>query len=190
MQKPATDGGGAARRAPRVRATGWPLALSGRTEMAFMWKNGMQTLRSLNVRSLWGPLIGLGFGVDGFMRSACPRTRGLASARVSWPLLLRLLATLLGPMSVMSDLRGDLRHLELLKTWPVKGGALIRGEMLWPAVLLTVLAWLALACGAILSVAAFPRMDRRSCAYRCGRRPSSWRRRSSSRSTRSTTRPP
>jgi hypothetical protein len=56
----------------------------------------------------------------------------------------------------MSDLRGDLRHMELLKTWPVKGGALIRGEMLWPALLLTMLAWLAFACGTILSVTAFP----------------------------------
>jgi ABC-2 type transport system permease protein len=142
--------------APRVRAAGWPLALSGRTEMAFMWKNGVQTLRSLNFTSLWAPLIGLGFGMTGFT-IAMSRTRGLASAMCFVAFFLMMGTTLLGPMSVMSDLRGDLRHLELLKTWPVKGAALIRGEMLWPAALLTVLAWFALTCGAVLSVTAFPR---------------------------------
>jgi ABC-2 type transport system permease protein len=141
---------------PQVRAAAWPLALSGRTEMAFMWKNGVQTLRSLNFGSMWGAMIGLGFGMTGFT-IAMSRTRGLASAICFVALFLAVAATLFGPMSVMNDLRGDLRHLELLKTWPVKGGALIRGEMLWPAVLLTVLAWFALVCSAILSVTAFPR---------------------------------
>ena len=122
-----------------------------------MWKNGMQTVRSLNIGSLWGPLFGLGFGLTGFS-VAMSRTRGFASAMCITALMLAAAIVVAGPMSVMSDLRGDLRHLELLKTWPVKGGALIRGEMLWPAMLLTVLAWLALACGAILSVGAFPRL--------------------------------
>ena len=125
--------------------------------MAFMWKNGMQTVRSMNIRSLWGPLIGLVWGVTGFT-IAMSQTRGLASATCLMVLFIAAAATLLGPMSVMSDLRGDLRHLELLKTWPVKGSALIRGEMLWPAVLLTVMAWLCLTCGAVLSVVAFPQL--------------------------------
>ena len=156
MQKPSAERRRRRVAAPRVRATGWPLALSGRTEMAFMWKNGMQTVRSLNFSTLWGPLIGVAWGMT-FFAIAMSRTRGLASASCFVALFVAAAATLLGPMSVMSDLRGDLRHLELLKTWPVKGGALIRGEMLWPAVLLTVIAWLALVCGAVLSVTAFPR---------------------------------
>jgi hypothetical protein len=157
IQKPVTDRRRRRVAAPQVRATAWPLALSGRTEMAFMWKNGMQTVRSLNISSLWGPIIGLGFGLTGFT-IGMSRTRGLAAAMCLVALLLAVAMALLGPMSVMSDLRGDLRHMELLKTWPVKGGALIRGEMLWSAVLLTVLGWLALACAAILSAAAFPQL--------------------------------
>ncbi len=47
--------------------------------------------------------------------------------------------------SVRSDLRGDLRHLDVLKTWPVKSAAVIRGEMLWPTLSLTLCAWFALA---------------------------------------------
>ena len=42
-------------------------------------------------------------------------------------------AILLAPQIVRMDLRQDLRHLELLKTWPVKAAAVVRGEMLWPA---------------------------------------------------------
>ena len=30
-----------------------------------------------------------------------------------------------------------LRHLELLKTWPVKASAVVRGEMVWPGVAIT-----------------------------------------------------
>ena len=40
--------------------------------------------------------------------------------------------------SLRIDLRQDLRHLELLKTWPVKASAVVRGEMLWPGVVITV----------------------------------------------------
>ena len=156
MQKPSTERRRRRVAAPRVRAAGWPLALSGRTEMAFMWKNGMQTLRSMNISSLWGPILGVIWGITAFT-IAMSRTRGLASATCFVALFIAAAATLLGPMSVTSDLRGDLRHMELLKTWPVRGGALVRGEILWPAVLLTAFAWLALVCGAVLSVTAFPR---------------------------------
>ena len=122
-----------------------------------MWKNGMQTIRGLNIGSIWGPVIGFAVGITGFT-FAMSQTRGLASAVCLAALVFAAATTLLAPMSVMSDLRGDLRHLEVLKTWPVKGSALIRGEMLWPAALLTLVAWLALACGAILSTAGFPRL--------------------------------
>jgi len=139
----------------RVRGAGWPLALSGRTEMAFMWKNGTQTMRALNLQSLWGPMIGVGFGLLGFT-AAMSQTRGLASAVCLASLMLAGATVVAGPMSVMSDLRGDLRHLELLKTWPVRGAALVRGEILWPASLVTGVASLALLFGAMLSFSAFP----------------------------------
>ena len=84
-----------------------------------MWKNGMQTARSINISSLWGPLVGLVFGLGGFT-VAMSQTRGLASAACLAALALAAATTVFGPLSVMTDLRGDLRHLELLKTWPVK----------------------------------------------------------------------
>jgi ABC-2 type transport system permease protein len=82
--------------------------------------------------------------------------RGPAAALCLMALLASTFSILLGPQAMRSDLRGDLQHLELLKTWPVKAAAVLRGEMLWPAMLLTVCAWFALLCGTILSAAAFP----------------------------------
>ena len=53
------------------------------------------------------------------------------------------IAVLLGPQMLRNDLRQDLARLPLLKTWPVSGAALIRGEVLAPTVVATSFAWLA-----------------------------------------------
>jgi hypothetical protein len=83
---------------------------------------------------------------------------GLAPAVCFAALMMAGFATMIGPGSVMGDLRGDLRHLEVLKTWPVKASALLRGELLWPGVLISACAWLALTCAVVLSGTAFPRV--------------------------------
>ena len=142
---------------PRQRSAGWPLALSGGTETALMWKNATATLRGTNFKSLLPPLVGLSFGIVG-MTAGISRARGLAPAMCFVAMVFGVATPLFGPLSLMNDLRGDLSHLEVLKTWPVKGGALIRGEMLWPGMLLTAGSWLAFVAAAILSSAAFPQV--------------------------------
>jgi hypothetical protein len=52
-------------------------------------------------------------------------------------------------------MRQDLSHLELLKTWPVKASAVVRGELVWPGALLTGATWLCLAFALFLSTAIF-----------------------------------
>jgi ABC-2 type transport system permease protein len=141
--------------APRVRAAGWVLPLIGRTETVFLWKNGMRTLREINLKSLI-PLAAItAYAVVG---AKFWMSRGVASAVCVAALLLAAGMTLLAPGNVMSDLRGDLRHIEVLKTWPVKGSAVIRGQMLWPGSLLTVCVWFLLSCASVVSGAAFPRL--------------------------------
>jgi hypothetical protein len=49
-----------------------------------------------------------------------------------------------------NDLRQDLTRLAVLKSWPVSGASIVRGELLAPALLLSVLEWLLLGAGAIL----------------------------------------
>jgi ABC-2 type transport system permease protein len=148
-------------RAPRVRATRWSLPLTGPTEAVFLWKNGMQTLRSTGLGTVLPYvflLVVLSLVVAVTVWMSDTETRGPAAALCSVALFLAAFSILFGPLSVRGDLRGDLRHLELLKTWPVNAPAVIRGEMLWPATVLTACAWFAFLCATILSAAAYPQL--------------------------------
>ena len=62
---------------------------------------------------------------------------------------------MLGPQILRVDLRQDLRHLEVLKTWPVRPSAVVRGEIIWPMAVLTAVAWGALGLALFLSAAVF-----------------------------------
>jgi len=148
----------ASRRSVSARSAGWPLAISGSTETAMMWKNAMKTLRGTNLKAMLPPLAGVTFGVAA-MTAGVSQARGLAVAMCLVALVFAVAAPLLGPLSVMNDLRGDLRHLEVVKTWPVKGGAFLRGEILWPGLLLTAGSWLAFIVTTMLSFAAFPQIS-------------------------------
>jgi hypothetical protein len=69
---------------------------------------------------------------------------------------LAAMAVLLGPQMMRNDLRQDLARLALLKTWPVRGAALIRGEVLGPTVVVTAFAWLFLLIAAVLGAGLSP----------------------------------
>jgi hypothetical protein len=138
---------------PRVRAARWRLPPTGPTETVFFWKNAMEALRRLKLGSLVPIAVLIVYAVVG-AREGFSTT--FAAAVCLGGLILAAFVILIGPGSVMNDLRGDLRHLELLKTWPVRGSALLRGEMLWPAALVSASAWAALTCAFALSGAAFP----------------------------------
>jgi ABC-2 type transport system permease protein len=140
---------------PRVRAAAWSLPLSGRIETLFLWKNAMQTLRGANIRVLF--IVNL-VVVAAAARVSTTGPSEPAEALCAVALFVSAFSIVLGPQSVRSDLRGDLRHLELLKTWPVNAAAVVRGEMLWPAMLLTVCAWFGLLCATLLAAAAFPQL--------------------------------
>jgi Putative ABC exporter len=144
---------------PRLRAAGWSLAPSGRTEALFFWKNGLQTLRgtSLGMLLQYGtPMILLGV-TFGSLQMDEVEAQGLAAAFSTFALVVAVFVVFFGPQIMLADLRTDLRHLELLKTWPVRPADVVRGELLWPGTVVTFFGWLALACGAAFSGPAFPR---------------------------------
>jgi hypothetical protein len=146
--------------APRARNVGWTLGLLGRTETVFLWKNAMQTLRGANMMTVLpfvAPAIVLAV-TGATARMSATGARGPAASLAIASLVVAAFSALLGPQAIRTDLRGDLRHLDVLKTWPVKSAAVIRGEMLWPAVLLTLCAWFALLCATVFSAAAVPTM--------------------------------
>jgi len=127
---------------PRVRpATAAPFRLSieGRPEMAILWKNLISVGRYVSLRTLFRflPL----FFVFGVMLTRGSRG-GVGSALTGVCALVYFMTIFLGPQLARNDLRQDLRNLDVLKTWPVSGATIVRGEVLAPAVLLTVIAWL------------------------------------------------
>jgi len=141
----------------RARSVGWQLALSGRPESMFAWKNAMQMLRGTTSAAALryiAPAVGVGVGASSAVMAAT-RASGAAAAIGSMALAAAAFAIVLGPQVARSDLREDLLHLELLKTWPVPPAAVVRGEMLAPAMALTLVAWSAIACALVLSAAAF-----------------------------------
>jgi hypothetical protein len=150
----------ARRSAPRARAAGWTLPLTGAAEGIFVWKNGMQMLRASDAMVLRMALpiaaavIGLTFGV-----LAANRLRGAAGIVTSFSLAVSAFGVLFGPQLMRLDLRGDLQHLDVLKTWPVRAGSVIRGEILWPAGVVIATVWVGVACAALFAGTAFPRLS-------------------------------
>jgi hypothetical protein len=144
-------------RVASARATGLRLAASGRPEGVFFWKNGVQTMRAegrVLVRYVV-PLVAM-VAAMASVAFAATHARGGAAAACFAAGGVAAFASLLGPQIVRTDLRSDLRHLEILKTWPVDPSAVVRGEMLWPMALLTGIAWVAIVCAALFSTVAFP----------------------------------
>jgi hypothetical protein len=68
------------------------------------------------------------------------------------------MAVLFAPQVLRIDMRQDLRHLELLKTWPVTAASVVRGQLLWPGALITACAWALLAVALTMSGLVFTRL--------------------------------
>ena len=99
-------------------------------------------------------VIGLSFAV-----LAANRLRGAAGVVTSFSLAVSAFGVLFGPQLMRLDLRGDLQHLDVLKTWPVRAGSVIRGEILWPAGVVVATVWVGVACAALFAGTAFPRLS-------------------------------
>jgi ABC-2 type transport system permease protein len=144
-QEPVTKG------APtyKMRSSTWTLSTIGRPETAFAWKAAMQTLRMVDRRSLVR-VVAIVFALT-MVAASMGRANGLASMLGAFAFAGTAFAILLAPQVLRIDMRQDLAHLELLKTWPIKASAVVRGELLWPGVVITVLAWMMLAVAVLLS---------------------------------------
>jgi hypothetical protein len=134
-------------------ATPFTLAPAGPPETAILWKNLILVGRYVSLRTLLRllPLI-VAFGLVAQGNAG----GGVAAFAGTLALPLAAVAVLLGPQMLRNDLRQDLARLPLLKTWPVRGPALIRGEVLAPAVVVTAAAWLLLLAAAMLGAGPRP----------------------------------
>jgi hypothetical protein len=136
-------------RKPRKTAqTPFNLPAIGRPETAIVWKN----LISMGRLMSWTMLIRVVPLIMMFAAAFSSRRRGNGSGVLAIAcLFVAAFTVILGPQMVRRDLRQDLNALAILKTWPIRGAALVRGEILAPAIALTVIASIALAAAAVLS---------------------------------------
>jgi hypothetical protein len=132
-----------------ARSAGWTLAPVGRPEMAFAWKAAQQTLRMVDRRSLARTVIIVVLLT--IVAASMGRANGLAALLGAFSFAGTAFTIVLAPQVLRIDLRQDLRHLELLKTWPIKASAVVRGELLWPGIVITAAAWTMLAAATFLS---------------------------------------
>jgi ABC-2 type transport system permease protein len=131
-------------RAPRPVGRGpvstpFRLAPDGPPETAILWKNLIQLGRYVSLRTLLRllPLVVI------FAVAAQGGSSGHVGSVLAAVLLpAGILTILFGPQAMRNDLRRDLANLAILKTWPVRGAALLRGEILAPTAVLTIISWL------------------------------------------------
>lgn len=127
-------GSDAARRDPfRLRAT-------GPVEVAFLWKNLMGAGRYFNGRVLFALAVGLAVALFTLIQSrpagGWMGVMGLAAT------ILVVWSAVLGPQLFAQDLRQDLRMADHLKSYPLPGWRVVLGQLLAPALILTLLQWL------------------------------------------------
>jgi hypothetical protein len=137
----------AARRNGKPLANPFALALSGRPETVILWKNLILFGRYASMRTLrrFVPVV----VVLVIVMSRSRGSVGIASLVSGLSLVLATLTVLIGPQIVTNDLRQDLASLAVLKSWPVRGAALVRGELLAPGAILTVATWLLILTAAL-----------------------------------------
>lgn len=148
----------------RVRTPPFTLALTGPIESAILWKNLILMGRYASLKTLWRliPLVvvlvvmGIGLARD---------SRGADQSR--WALfgmsqVFVVMLVLFGPTGVRSDLRSDMNNIGMLKAWPVSGASLLRGEVLAPTAVLTVVVWMVIIFGASIAPAQWTMLSRPS----------------------------
>jgi ABC-2 type transport system permease protein len=122
-----------------VRRQPFPLALRGPVEVALLWKNLILCGRLASWLFLlrFIPLM-----VIAAVAIARTSSAGVVESVTIMCLGIAALTVVIGPQSLRCDMRQDLAHFQLLKAWPVRGAALLRGELLAPTVVLTVVTWM------------------------------------------------
>jgi ABC-2 type transport system permease protein len=134
-----------------VRRAPFSLAAGGRPEIAILWKNVLMLGRYLSVRNVLRFLPLIAITVMAAAVGGSRHSGGLMTVAIAC-LVCAAVAPLMGPQMVRNDLRSDLAHLSILKTWPLSGEQIIRGEVLAPALLVSGFAGLCIVVALLLSI--------------------------------------
>lgn len=130
-------------RAPTTgRTPAFRLGAAGRPEPAFLWKNLLSAWPYFNGRTFAGAAALI--VVASLWARAHPAWRDAAVAAGAIAGFIGGYALVIGPHFARQDIRGDLRKLDVLRTYPLAGWQIVLGELLAPTAILTGLVWLAL----------------------------------------------
>ena len=137
------EGFKALRKPKAATPTPFSLAPHGLTETALLWKNLITMRRSLSwltVLPFFPFLIAMGMAMTVTNGESASR----ADAITVMLMIIAGMTVILGPMVLRTDLRQDLPNLAILRTWPVRGATLVRGQLLAPAIVLSAVVWMTL----------------------------------------------
>lgn len=143
----------------QVRRRGWsplgrlrvpiPLAGTGRPEVALAWKSVIAAIRLASLRLVLALAL-MGFTIALLAASLMEgESTGLVIAAVVAASTAGYLA-LMGAQLLRVDLRLDLPQMDLLRSWPLTGRAVVMGQIAGPALILAVMEWICLLAALIL----------------------------------------
>jgi len=124
------------------RTAPFRLTDAGRPELAFLWKNLLSTWPYFTLR-VWA-IAALVIAGAGIWVRRHPEIQLLASTAGGVALIFSTYVLIVGPQFARQDIRSDLIHADLLKTYPLPGWQIVLGELLAPTVILTGVLWLTL----------------------------------------------
>lgn len=130
--------GAGASMAPRRTRFWVRLSPSGHPVTAIIWKNVTRLVRTLSPAFIVmiTVIAGVSMAVVMIESQEDPAIlRGVGTMALTWVVVL----SVLGPQWVRIDLRGELDHISLLRTWPVSGMVVMAGQVLSSALVLTAL---------------------------------------------------
>ncbi len=136
----------------KMQAPPWRLPPAGPAEGAFVWKAATALVRGSSVRFLAVVLL-LAIVALAVVQGVTARAEGREVPLVSAVCAgFAVLAILMGPAVSPAGMRQDLDYMDLLKSLPVSGARLLRGEILGAAMPVMALQWLLVA----VAIVAFP----------------------------------
>jgi len=139
-------------------ATPFTLAPDGLMETAILWKNLISMRRSLSWLTLL-PFFPLLIALGTAMVFAGGGGTSRADALTIVSMVVAALTVVMGPLMLRADLRQDLPSLSVLRTWPMRGATMVRGQVLAPALVLSLIVWLALTACVFFSLLGSSQID-------------------------------
>lgn len=127
---------------PKPRRAPFDLARMARPELAFLWKNLLSTWPYFTGR-VWLGSAGA-IVVGGIWLRGQTEWAGVGPGLAMAAMFFAVYVLLVGPHFARQDIRADLAHADILKTYPLAGWQIVLGELLTPLAILTSILWLLL----------------------------------------------